>query len=66
MYVQGVSIPLSPPPQTNSGVVQTIQIYCGKLETFSAIDLKWFGGLSIFTIYIVNLKKKDPYSSRRK
>ena len=40
--VQGVSIPLSPPPQTNSGVVQTIQIHCSKLEPFSAIDFKGF------------------------
>ena len=40
--VQGVPIPLSPPPQTNSGVVQTIQIHCSKLEPFSAIDFKGF------------------------
>ena len=54
-FVQGVSIPLSPlSPQANSGVGQTIQIHCGKLEPFSAIDFKGFCFLSIFTIYTVN------------
>ena len=41
-HVQGVPIPLSPPPQTSSGVVQTIQIHRGKLEPISAIDFKGF------------------------
>ena len=42
---------LFPPPQTNSGVVQTIQLHCSKLEPFSAIDFKGFCFLSIFTIF---------------
>ena len=66
MYaIQGVPIPLSPPPQTNSGVGQTIQIHCGKLEPFSAIDFKGFCFLSIFTIYTVYFKK-DPFSIKEK
>ena len=55
-----------PPPQTNSGVVQTIQIHCSKLEPFSAIDFKGFCFLSIFTIYTVNLKKRDPFPIGRR
>ena len=57
---------LFPPPQTNSSVVQTIQIHCGKLESFSAINFKGFRFLSTFTIYTVNLKKRDPFPIRIK
>ena len=54
------------PPQTNSGVGQTIQVHCGKLEPFSAIDFQRFGFLSIFTIHTVNLKKIYPFSTKRR
>ena len=64
---KGVQGYLSPPlPQTNSGVAQTIQIHCSKLKPFSAIDFKGFYFLSIFTIYTVNLKKRDPFPIRRR
>ena len=53
VHIHGVSIPLSPsPPQTNSGVGQTIQIHCGKLEPFSAIDL-YFKGFCFCQFYYI-------------
>ena len=41
----------SPPPQTNTGVVQKIQMHCGKLEQIFEKYFKGFCVLQIFTIF---------------
>ena len=40
--IQGVSIPLSPPPQVNWGKVLRKLLFRIKLELFSAIDFEYY------------------------
>ena len=48
---------LDPLLQTNSDVVQTIQIHFGKLEPFFAVEFNGFYFFSNFTMYTGNFKK---------
>ena len=51
--IQGVAIPLSPPPQPNLKVSQYNQTYRWKVKSFSAMDFQYFHFISIFTTFFI-------------
>ena len=65
LLLQGVAIPLSPPPQPNLKVSQYNQTYRWKVKSFSAMDFQYFHFISIFTTFLILSNKNAKINKNR-